>query len=148
MPAIVSGARSSTIARFLDTNVLLYAISGADEEAAKAMRARELLEARDLAVSVQVLQEFYVQATRSSRVDRISHEQAIGLIESWSRFIVADITLATMWDALETRERFRISYRDALIIAAARAMRCSVVLSEDLSDGQDYRGVRVENPFG
>ena len=61
--------------RFIDTNVLLYAISRNPEERAKAARANELLADPDLALSVQVLQEFYVQATRASRTDRLSHEQ-------------------------------------------------------------------------
>ena len=52
-----------------------------------------------------------------------------------------------MLSAVETRELFGISYWDAAIIEAARALGCDVVLSEDLSDGQDYAGVSVENPF-
>ena len=65
--------------RFVDTNVLLYAISDDLAEAAKARIANELLSARDLVVSAQVLQEFYVQATRPSRPGRLSHEQAAAL---------------------------------------------------------------------
>jgi predicted nucleic acid-binding protein len=53
-----------------------------------------------------------------------------------------------MLAGMSTRERFGISYWDAAILDAARALGCEVVLSEDLSDGQDYAGVRVENPFG
>ncbi len=52
-----------------------------------------------------------------------------------------------MLAALATRERFRISYWDAAILEASRTLGCDVVLSEDLSDGEDYAGVRVENPF-
>jgi predicted nucleic acid-binding protein len=52
--------------RFVDTNVLLYAVSTAPEEAAKAATARLLLEADDLALSVQVLQEFYVEASAAA----------------------------------------------------------------------------------
>ena len=133
--------------RFVDTNILLYAISRDPEEAHKAERARGILAERDLALSVQVLQEFYVQATRESRPDPITHERAATLIESFLRFPVADITAQVMRAALATRERFQISYWDAAILEAARALRCEVVLSEDLSDGQDYTGVVVENPF-
>lgn len=133
--------------RFVDTNVLLYAISGDPEEQAKAKRANELLSGRELGLSVQVLQEFYVQATREGRADRLTHEQAAGLIDSFRRFAVQETTLAVMLAALSTRERFGISYWDAAILEAARALDCDVVLSEDLSDGQDYAGVRVENPF-
>ena len=53
-----------------------------------------------------------------------------------------------MLAALATRERFGISYWDAAIVEASRAAGCDVVLSEDLGDGADYGGVRVENPFG
>jgi predicted nucleic acid-binding protein len=133
--------------RFVDTNILLYAISRDPAEQDKAKRANDILTERDLALSVQVLQEFYVQATRASRADAISHQQAVLLIESFRRFPVQDITSGIMMAALDTRQRFQLSYWDAAIIEASRAMGCTQVLSEDLSDGQDYGGVRVANPF-
>lgn len=134
--------------RFVDTNVLLYAISSDESEADKARRANDILDAGDLGLSVQVLQEFYVQATRPSRGDAITHEQAVGLVESWCRFPVAEVTVGVMAAAFATRVRFGISYWDAAVIESARALGCAVVLSEDLSPGTDYNGVRVENPFG
>jgi predicted nucleic acid-binding protein len=133
--------------RFVDTNVLLYAISREPEDHDKAERANALLDVGDVALSVQVLQEFHVQSTRETRADRITHEQAARLIESLLVFPVADITTGVMLTAMATRKRFEISYWDAAIIEAARALGCEVVLSEDLSDGQDYAGVRVEDPF-
>lgn len=133
--------------RFVDTNVLLYAVSRDPGEAHKAERARGILAEHDLALSVQVLQEFYVQATRASRPDPLGHEQTAKLVESFLRFPVADITTKVMLAALETRHRFQISYWDAAILEAARALGCETVLSEDLSDGQDYAGMSVQNPF-
>jgi predicted nucleic acid-binding protein len=133
--------------RFVDTNVLLYAASRDPEEQEKATLANELLSQRDLGLSVQVLQEFYVQATRDSRADRLPHEQAAALIDSFRRFRVQETTVGVMLAAMSMRQRFGISYWDAAILEAARALGCEVVLSEDLSDGQDYAGVRVENPF-
>jgi predicted nucleic acid-binding protein len=133
--------------RFVDTNVLLYAASRDPDEQEKATRANELLSQRDLGLSVQVLQEFYVQATRDSRADRLAHEQAAALVDSFRRFRVQETTVGVMLAAMSTRQRFGISYWDAAILEAARALGCEVVLSEDLSDGQDYAGVRVENPF-
>jgi predicted nucleic acid-binding protein len=50
--------------------------------------------------------------------------------------------------AMAARERFGISYWDAAIIEAARSLGCGTVLSEEMNDGQDYAGVRVENPLG
>ena len=134
-------------ARFVDTNVLLYAISRAPDEKAKAGRATDLLAERDLALSVQVLQEFYVQATRESKPDPISHEAARKLVASFRRFPVLPLSADLVDSAMATRERFQISYWDAAILEAARSLGCELVLSEDLGDGQDYDGVRVEDPF-
>jgi len=101
----------------------------------------------DIALSVQVLQEFYVQATRPSRRWRLSHVEAQGLIESWLRFKVQDMTEDILRAPLNSAERYRISYWDAAIIESARQLECREVLSEDLNDGQNYGGVRVVNPF-
>jgi predicted nucleic acid-binding protein len=140
-------ATKSTGVRFVDTNILLYAASRDQEERHKAEVARGILSERGLALSVQVLQEFYVQATRESRPGPLTHEQALGLVESFLRFSLTDVTREIMLAAMATRRRFLISYWDAAILEAARALRCDTVLSEDLNDGQDYNGVRVQNPF-
>ena len=131
---------------FVDTNPSL-AVSRAPDEQEKATTANAILNARNVAFSVQVLQEFYVQATRPTRSDPLDHEHAVGLIETLLAFPVQGLTTSLVLAALQTRERFAISYWDAAILEAARALGCEVVLSEDLSDGQDYDGVRVENPF-
>jgi predicted nucleic acid-binding protein len=136
-----------TTVRFVDTNVLLYAVSRDPQERDKAARANQILDDRDVALSAQVLQEFYVQATRDTRPDRLTHEQAIALAESFRRFPVQEITTGVVFAAFETRKRFGISYWDAAILEAARGLGCDVVWSEDLDDGTDYDGVRVENPF-
>lgn len=133
--------------RFADTNILLYAISRDPGERDKAQTANALLLRRDIALSVQVLQEFYVQATRSSRPDAIERADAMELVRSFQRFPVAAITTPIMEAAIHTHQRFQIAYWDAAILEAARSLGCDVVLSEDLSDSVDYAGVRVENPF-
>jgi predicted nucleic acid-binding protein len=133
--------------RFVDTNVLLYALSRAPGEQRKAEQANDILASRELALSVQVVQELYVQATRDSRPDPLPHQQAADLVESFLRFPVEESSIDVMRAALAAREHFGVSFWDAAIIAAARALGCEVVLSEDLNDGQDYAGVRVENPF-
>ena len=133
---------------FVDTNVLLYAVSTAPDERTKAAVARAILDRADLALSVQVLQEFYVQATRAGRRDPLTRSQASALVESWLRFDVQEITVPLMRAAVETAARHRISYWDAAIIEAARMAGCRTVLSEDLADGSAFGGVRVRNPFG
>lgn len=137
----------STTVRFVDTNILLYAISREPEERSKAARANEILAGGDIGLSVQVLQEFYVQSTRASRADAITHDQAAGLVDAWCRFPVQVTSVEVMRAALATRSRFGISYWDAAILEAGRALGCSVVLSEDLDDATDYGGIRVEDPF-
>ncbi|MEM7482663.1 MAG: PIN domain-containing protein [Acidobacteriota bacterium] len=132
---------------FVDTNILLYAVSTVPDEGAKAAVAREVLRRRDLALSVQVLQEFYLQATRESRPNPLRHDQAVRLAEAFCRYPVQELTLEVVQAAFVTRARWGISYWDAAILEAARSSGCDVVLSEDLTDGEDYGGVRVENPF-
>lgn len=133
--------------RFVDTNVLLYSVCADPVDAAKARTAETLLVQDDLTLSVQVLQEFYVQATRSTRTRKLTHEQAVSFISVWRRFPVQDITVAILDAALKTKMRFQVSYWDSAIIEAARAAGCQELLSEDLTDGQDYGGVRFINPF-
>lgn len=136
-----------TSVRFADTNVLLYAISRDPSEKDKAAIANEIIDGGGIGLSVQVLQEFYVQATRATRDDGLTHEQAAGLVEAWCRFPVQVTSVEVLRAALATRDRFGISYWDAAVLEAARALGCSVVLSEDLDDATDYEGIRVENPF-
>lgn len=132
--------------RFVDTNILLYSL-GNEPDQEKARVARRLLDERDLALSVQVLQEFYVQATREGRADALTHEQASRLVESFLRFPVQELTVDIVQAAMDTSRRFQVSYWDAAILEAARALGCEVVLSEDLNSGQEYGGVRVKTPF-
>jgi predicted nucleic acid-binding protein len=133
--------------RFLDTNILLYSISGDPAEAAKRDIAIALLDADDIALSVQVLQEFYVQATRVTRPDALPHEIAAGLIRTWLRFKIQETTLPVALGALDIKVTHRLSYWDAAIVAAARALGCRELLSEDMSHGQEVEGVLIVNPF-
>jgi predicted nucleic acid-binding protein len=132
---------------FLDTNVLLYSISDAPNETDKRHRALELLDRDDCGLSIQVLQEFYVQATRPTRTHALSHETASALIRVWSRFPVQDNTLEILNLALEIRSRYGFSYWDSAIIAAARALGCLTLYSEDMSHGREIAGVKVIDPF-
>lgn len=133
--------------RFVDTSVLLYAISNDPAESAKAEVARQVMESRDLALSTQVIQEFYIQATTAGRATRPTHAQVVGLIQSFMRYPIQEISMAVALLAIATREKYQLAYWDAAIIEAARVMKCDTVLSEDLSHGQDYGGVRVTDPF-
>jgi len=135
------------VAAFVDTNILLFATSTVDDEAAKASAARGILARDDLVLSAQVLQEFYVQATRPTRPDPLAHDTAVNLIESWLRFRVVETTVQLVLDALSTARRWQISYWDAAIVEAARSGGCSTLLTEDLQTGMNFAGVVIENPF-
>ena len=132
---------------FLDTNVLLYSISRNPADADKRERAIALLDQDDGALSVQVLQEFYVQATRPTRPHPLTHETAVGLVPAGMRLKVQKITLSILTGALEIKAAHGFSYWDSAIVAAARAIGCRVLYSEDMSHGREVEGVRIIDPF-
>lgn len=136
-----------TAMRLTDTNVLLYAASSHPDEVEKTQIALELLERADLCLSVQVLQEFYYQATRPTRPDRLTHQDALEFLDKLNAIPVQALDQTLFTSAVDICQRFQISYWDAAILAAARAMGCDAVYSEDLSDRQDYADLRVINPF-
>lgn len=94
-----------------------------------------------------MLHEFYVQATRTTRSDALDHNIAVGLIATWTRFAVQDVTLAVLEGALDIKAKTGLSYWDSAIVAAARALGCRDLYSEDMSHGREIDGVRIVNPF-
>jgi len=135
------------VPHFLDTNVLLYSISDDPAEKKKRRGAIALLDRHDGAISIQALQEFYVQATHPRRADRISHELAVSMIEGWSRFQIQDMTMAILGDALAIKAAHGFSYWDSAVIAAAKALGCDTLYTEDMSHGRTVEGVAIINPF-
>jgi predicted nucleic acid-binding protein len=132
---------------FFDTNILLYSISRDAAEAMKRDRAIALLEGKDGAISVQVLQEFYVQATRPTRTQPLARDIATGLMRRWTRFRVQEINLSILTAALDIKAAHGFSYWDSAIIAAARALGCRELYTEDMSHGRQVEGVLIINPF-
>jgi len=132
--------------RFLDTNILLYSISRNPTETAKRDRAVALIDAGG-PLSVQVLQEFYVQATRPTRRDALPHDIAAGLIRTWLRFKVQETSVSILTGALEIKVEHGLSYWDAAIVAAARALGCRELYSEDMIHGREIERVTIINPF-
>ena len=135
--------------RLIDTNILLYAVSNVQRDAEKRYRSRLLLNEPHLVLSVQVLQEFYHQAThtRHKGSDRLTHEDALKFLDTLSAFPVQEVTLELFNIAVSIKDRFGLSYWDSAILAAARIMCCDAVYSEDMSDTQNYGGIFVINPF-
>ena len=133
--------------QFVDTNVLIYAY---DRTAGNRYeRARELLaglwQSRRGCLSVQVLQAFYVVATR----------KLAGVTPVHLRTILADLapwrvhtpSTADVLAAVDLHQRYQTSFWDAMILQSAARLGCTVVWSEDLNAGQVFGGVRVVNPF-
>jgi len=133
---------------FVDTNVLLYAHDASETE--KQPIARALLEAlwadRSGVLSTQVLQEFYVVATRkfTPPMRRSEARELIALYATWS---VVRVDVELILDATALEERAQLSFWDALIIEAARRGGARRVVSEDLQDGRRIAGLVIEDPF-
>ncbi|MBN8510413.1 MAG: PIN domain-containing protein [Burkholderiales bacterium] len=133
---------------FVDTNVLLYSEDRADP--AKHRTAREWLRAlwlrRNGRLSVQVLNEFYANATRKLRPAMPAGDARaeVRRYQRWQPWAVDHATVETAW-GLESR--FGLSYWDALVAASARHQGCSWLLTEDLQHDQRIDGLRIVNPF-
>jgi len=133
---------------FVDTNVLVYA-HDADAGRRHTLAARlvaELWETRRAVISTQVLQEFYVNATRKipSPLRRAIARQVVRTYAVWQTEIVGppDIQLAS-----ELEEQQQLSFWDALIVVSALKGGARTILTEDMSPGRSISGVRIENPF-
>ena len=133
--------------RLADTNILIYAVSNRDADAEKKTRAAEILTEPDLALSVQVLQEFYYQSTRLQGSAGLTHEEAIEFLHRFRTLPVQEITVELFDRATEMKQKFGLSYWDAAILSAAKMLGCEAVYSEDMSHQEDYDGVVVINPF-
>jgi predicted nucleic acid-binding protein len=131
---------------FLDTNILVYAVSSAEADAAKSAKALDLVRRSDFGLSAQVLQEFYVTVTRKIRKP-LTPELAVALMHEYRVFptVATDYPLIVL--AVELSLRYGISYWDGAIIAAAEALEAPILYTEDLSHGQRYGPVQAVNPF-
>jgi predicted nucleic acid-binding protein len=131
---------------FLDTNILVYAHDAGSPD--KQRKSRELIaqlaDSGDGVISTQVLQEFYVAATRKLSVAPIA---AKGVLKTFSVFEIVQISTKLIHEAIDCSILNQVSFWDSLILAAASSAGCSTVLSEDLSSNQTILGVKVRNPF-
>ena len=134
--------------QFVDTNVLIYAhdeSAGVKHEAAKQLLT-ELWKNRTGYVSLQVLQEFYVNVTQKV-AKPLASEVAAEIIANLGAWPVHRPEIQDVLDAIGLQNRFQISFWDAMILTSAIALGCEIVWSEDLNPGQRYDTVVVKNPF-
>lgn len=135
-----------SVRSFFDTNILLYA----DDKSAlaKQRRALELLAehrlARNGVVSLQVLQEYFVAATRKLQVEPAVARRKVELL---AEFDVAAPDVADILAAIDLHRLHGLSFWDALIVRSAKQTGCRVLYSEDMQDLREIDGVRVINPF-
>jgi predicted nucleic acid-binding protein len=133
---------------FVDTNVLIYAHdidAGAKHEIGKKVLL-ELWAQRTGMLSMQVLQEFYTNATRKLRTP-LPKPMARVVVDTYAVWCVDGVTTSDMTAAFRIEDDAKIGFWDALIIAVAVRSGATRLLSEDLNPGQQIAGLVVENPF-
>jgi len=131
---------------FIDTNILLYTVDKKDLD--KHDRSRNLIKKISSehvpVVSTQVLQEFYNAATSKLKIDKIV---AKNILHSYRSMEIVTADLVLIEQAVDISVLFQLSFWDSLIVAAAEQSNCSILVTEDLNDGQKIRGMKVVNPF-
>lgn len=131
---------------FLDTNVLIYSVDGADtakQEIALGLIAQHAKE-RTGVISTQVLQEFYSAATRKLGIAPLQARQHL---RDFRVFDIVQVTPGIIEEGVDCSILNTISFWDGLIVASASAAKCVELISEDLADGQVIEGLVVRNPF-
>jgi predicted nucleic acid-binding protein len=131
---------------FVDTNILVYAHdkdAGIKHQKAKA--AIESLWNRPImpSISIQVLQEFYVNLTKKN----VKASDARAAVQNYFEWDVIHNDLKLLAEGMRLKENFSLSFWDALIVAAAKTAKASELWSEDLNPGQNYEGVIAINPL-
>jgi predicted nucleic acid-binding protein len=133
---------------FIDTNVLIYAhdVDAGRKHQIALELLRTLWADRTGVLSTQVLQEFYVNATRKIRKP-LTRPEARSIVGAYAPWCVDGITTGDIAAAFQIEDQARIGFWDALIVAVAARSRASRVVSEDLNPGQSIAGVTIHNPF-
>ena len=132
---------------FVDTNVLIYAHdtdAGRKHDIAKNV-LRELWSEREGVLSMQILQEFYVNVTRKIALP-LPKGTARMIVESYRSWCM-QTTAEEITAAFRIEDESQLGFWDALVVASASKSGAVRLLSEDLNAGQTILGVRVENPF-
>jgi len=133
---------------FVDTNILLYAYD--HSEAVKQAKAEALLselwQRRTGCLSIQVLQEFYVNATRKLSVP-LDVPTARQVIADYACWIVHVPTSADVLGAIDLQQANKLSYWDAMILQSALTLGCKSLWSEDLNPGQWFADLELRTPF-
>ena len=133
--------------RFFDTNVLIYAASSQDPR--KSAIACELIQHawevhHDGVISCQVMTEFVNVMQGRFKVPAAEIDE---WVSQFYPLLATEVTMDAVRNALYVKEEYGIQYYDALIVATAEKLHCHEIVTEDLNDGQVYRGMMAINPF-
>jgi len=133
---------------FVDTNILIYAydLDTGSKHTIAADLIQQLWHSGMGLLSTQVLQEFYVNVT-AKMSNPLSPSDARSIIARYLVWHVEANTPESVLRASEIQERNRLSFWDALIVAAASKAGAITLYTEDLNHGQVVEGVRIHNPF-
>ena len=131
---------------FLDTNVLIYAAMGKQDDPRKFEVAAQIVRTELFGVSGQVLAEFYVNVLTKPAIP-LSLSEAERWIDLLCNYPVAAVDDVLVRHGIAYAQKFHISYWDAAIVAAAERLEAPILYTEDLNHGQFYGSVRVMNPF-
>jgi len=131
----------------LNTKILAYAegVNGAEHQAAASRILRDLAE-DDLVIPAQALAELFTLLTRKAR--RPAAETRAAVLGWHDACLVADTSSGVLFDAMALAVSHQFALWDAIMLAAAAASGCRLLLSEDMQDGFTWRGVTIRNPFG
>jgi predicted nucleic acid-binding protein len=131
---------------FIDTNILVYSLDTNDK--VKHERDRQVLqkiiEKHQPVISTQVINEFFVVATKKLKADPIVVKN---IIHNFRNMEIVNPDLQLIEEAIDISVISQLSFWDSLVIAAAEKSNCELVFSEDLNAGQNYRGVLLFNPL-
>jgi len=134
---------------FPDTDILIYAFADTgDERHEKALTlVEDLLDRHCACLSVQVLREFHAVATRKVRTPLSRRDAALVIRDLCSACFVAEESVPQLQRSLDLMDRHLLSIRDASVVAAAEAIGCRQLYTEDLTDGATIGTVRIANPL-
>jgi len=133
---------------FVDTNILIYAedrAAGKKHELAKAL-VLDLWNTADGVLSVQILQEFYVNVTRKLKKP-LSSAKARQIIDEYLTWTVVENTKSLLSAALQLHHDAQLSFWDAMVVQAAISSGCDRLYTEDLNAGQRFGSLTLVNPF-
>jgi predicted nucleic acid-binding protein len=136
---------------FVDTNILVYAAAGKDDQPEKYERAWDLINAGRFGLSGQVLAEFFVNVTKTGDrrplLEPLPLHEAAAWIDRLKVQPVVPVDADLVCDAIRLSGRYQINYWDAALIAGAERLEVPTLYTEDLNHGQLYGSVKVVNPF-